>query len=171
MAEFIGTAAGPVLDLGAGGGVPGLVLAECWPDQLITLLDTMHRRCEFLARAVTDLAVEDRVTVVEGRAESLAHEPSHREAYGLVVARSFGSPAVTGESAAGFLRAGGRLVVSEPPEGEAERWPAAGLSLLGLKKTGAGRVRGAGFVELARQGRLDPRWPRRTGVPTKRPLW
>jgi 16S rRNA (guanine527-N7)-methyltransferase len=113
----------------------------------------------------------DRVTVVEGRAERLAHEPGHREAYGVVVARSFGSPAVTAESAVGFLRVGGRLVVSEPPEGENERWPTAGLSQLGLKQIRAGRVRGARFVELVREGPLDPRWPRRTGVPAKRSLW
>jgi 16S rRNA (guanine527-N7)-methyltransferase len=171
MAEFVGPVRGPVLDLGAGGGVPGLVLAECWPEQRIVLLDAMHRRCEFLVRAADTLGLATRVTVVEGRAELVAREAEHREAYGLVVARAFGSPAVTAECAVGFLRPDGRLVVSEPPDVGEGRWPAQRLDQLGLSKTRTAKAGGAGFVELSRLDGLDPRWPRRTGVPGKRPLW
>ena len=171
MAEFIGTPVGPVLDLGAGGGVPGLVLAACWPKAAVVLLDTVHRRCEFLTRAATRLGLSERVAVVEGRAEAIAHDPIWRERHDLVVARSFGSPAVTAECGVGFLRPGGRLVVSEPPDGGAGRWPAPGLARLGLQRVRAGRAGGVAFVELSRSGSLDSRTPRRTGLPGKRPLW
>jgi 16S rRNA (guanine527-N7)-methyltransferase len=171
MARFVGPVAGPVLDLGAGGGVPGLVLAELWPDQTVALLDAMHRRCAFLHRTVHDLGLGGRVFVVEGRAEDVARESAHRGGYGLVVARGFGSPAVTAECGVGFLRAGGRLIVSEPPDADPDRWPAERLDLLGLTRVRSGREERASFVELARSETLDTRWPRRTGVPRKRPLW
>ena len=54
--------------------------------------------------------------------------PSLRAAFDLVVARSFGAPAVTAECAVGFLATGGHLAVSEPPEPEADRWPPEGLA-------------------------------------------
>lgn len=171
MAEFIGEVEGPVLDLGAGGGVPGLVLAEAWAGQSVTLLDAMHRRCVFLETAVSKLGLAQRTTVVEGRAEELARRDATRAAFAMVVARGFGPPAVTAECSVGFLRAGGRLVVTEPPEPRAERWPDDGLSRLGLQHVRTVRVHDAGFVELRLVGEPAPQWPRRTGVPSKRPLW
>ena len=75
----------------------------------------------------------DRVTVVAGRAEELGRSPQWRGRMAAVVARSFGSPSVTAECAAPLLAVGGQLVVSEPPEPAAGRWPAAGLALVGLR--------------------------------------
>ena len=93
-----------------------------------------------------------------------------RAAFDLVVARSFGPPAVVAECAAPFLRVGGRLAVSEPPTGE-DRWPPAPLAELGLEATERRDVGGA-HVQLLRQTAPCPdRYPRRTGVPTKRPLF
>ncbi|MGZ4710399.1 MAG: RsmG family class I SAM-dependent methyltransferase, partial [Acidimicrobiales bacterium] len=103
------------LDLGSGGGLPGLVLILAWPSTVWCLLDANQRRTDFLTDAVDELGVADRVTVVRGRAEEVAHDPAHRGRFDLVVARSFGKPAVTAECAAGFLVVGGMLVVSEPP--------------------------------------------------------
>jgi 16S rRNA (guanine527-N7)-methyltransferase len=171
MAAFAGVPSGPVLDLGSGGGVPGLVLAWCWPEVEVVLLDAMHRRSGFLRGALAGLDLADRVRVVEGRAEVLARDLTLREAFELVVARGFGPPAVTAECGVGFLRPAGRLVVSEPPAGSARRWPEAGIATLGLVTGRSGRVGEASFVELRRAGTRDVRWPRRTGVPGKRPLW
>ena len=88
-----------------------------------------------------------------------------------MVTRSFGAPAVTPECAAGFLRSpGGRLLVSEPPDDE-QRWPEEGLSALSLRL--AERRSGDGWTVqvLELVGELDERYPRRTGVPGKRPLF
>ena len=163
------------LDLGAGGGLPGLVLAaRCWPATLWTFLDAQERRTTFLRRAVERLDLGDRVTVITDRAEIVGHDVAHREAYDLVVARSFGSPPVTAECAAPLLRVGGHLVVSEPPGDEtAHRWPEAGLALVGMGAALLVQVPvGDGLIHLIRSVKIAPtedRSPRRVGIPAKRP--
>ncbi len=161
-----------VLDLGSGGGVPGLVLASVWPTATVVLLESASRRTDFLSSAVARLGLGARVAVAHGRAETLARDSSHRSAYDLVVARSFGAPAVSAECSAGFLCVGGLLVTSEPPGGPGafDRWPAAGLSLLGMEPVRT--VEGQFTYHVVRQ--VEPaadRFPRRVGVPQKRPLF
>ena len=107
-----GTVASPALDLGSGGGLPGLVLAEADPDSTWVLLDSRSRSVVFLREAVATLGLGDRVEVLEARAEDAGRALSHRGRYHLVVARGFAPPAVTAECAAPLLVAGGRLVVS-----------------------------------------------------------
>jgi len=125
-----------LLDLGTGGGVPGLVLATTWTATTCTFLDAQLRRVRFLEHACEALGLEGRVQVVHGRAEDLARDPAHRGTYDLVTARSFGAPAITAECAAGFLVDGGSLLVSEPPTADPARWPAEGLRALGLADGG-----------------------------------
>jgi 16S rRNA (guanine527-N7)-methyltransferase len=172
LARAIGEFDGHLLDLGSGGGLPGLVLFEQWERATGVLLDAQRRRCEFLTGAVTTLDLGDRVSVECGRAEVLARQEDLRAGFDLVVARSFGPPAVTAECAVGFLRAGGELVVTEPPNADvAARWPAIGLAELGFEPAEAMRVGETGAVRMRLLGDPDDRWPRRDGVPTKRPLW
>jgi len=158
------------LDLGSGGGLPGLVLAAMWPGATGVLLDTMRRRADFLERACATLGLADRISVVCARAETAAHDPALRERFDLVTARSFGAPAVAAECAVAFLRPTGELVVSEPPEDVAGRWPAEPLAELGLVMIRAASP-AARFVTLGRTGPLDPGTPRRPGMPEKRPRW
>lgn len=163
------------VDLGAGGGLPGLVLAALvWPTTRWTFVDAQRKRTAFLEEAVDALGLEARVTVRTERAEVLGREPEHRGVHDLVVARSFGAPPVTAECAAPLLRAGGRLIVSEPPASDlAVRWPAAGLAILGLSPATPIEA-AAGAVHLAAMTCVeacDDRYPRRTGIPTKRPLF
>jgi|GEM_PF-154304 len=227
---------GRALDLGSGGGMPGLVLAACWPTCRLTLLDGNERRTAFLAKAVTVLELEERVVVVRSRAEELGRDPGHRAGYDLVVARSFGQPGNTAECAAPFLRVGGALVTSEPPpasssdggddgdaaaSGRPDRWPTLGLAQVGLAPlhpavrpvtvdlpvapssvaAEPGRVASPGDANLESNAQAEPsaqpgrdvqlgrreatfhfhvaeqrvpcpdRYPRRTGVPAKRPLF
>ncbi len=194
----VGFAAGPVgtgegaprrvLDLGAGGGVPGLVLAHVWPDAEMILLDTGARRGTFLEEAVAELGLGGRVQVVRARAESAGRDAALRSGFDVVVARGFGAPGVTAECAAPFLQTGGRLLVSDPPvEGESssgpsdgrdgtagappsERWPAAGLALVGLvvEQTWAAPYQ---YRSLVLTRPCPDRYPRRDGVPAKRPLF
>jgi len=159
------------LDLGAGGGVPGLVLARRWPDSGWTLLDAQARRCTFLVDAVAELGLDDRVEVVHGRAEVAGREVGRRAAYDLVVARSFAAPAVTAECGAAFLQVGGTLVVAEPPDADPARWPADGLAGFGLEDDGVVRQAGASVRRLTLVRPLDERFPRRDGMPAKRPLF
>ncbi|HEX4866714.1 MAG TPA: RsmG family class I SAM-dependent methyltransferase [Acidimicrobiales bacterium] len=156
------------VDLGSGGGLPGLVLAAALPRTRWVLLDAMTKRTAFLEGVVLELGWQERVEVVTGRAEDLAR--ARRATVDVVVARGFGPPAVTAECGAPLLRAGGVLVVSEPPGSTGERWPAAGLAELGLALDTV--VAGPpAFARLLAATPCPQRYPRRTGVPAKRPLF
>lgn len=158
-----------VLDLGSGGGLPGLVLAECWPSTTFVLLDSSERRTAFLAEAVSGLGWDGRVGVRRARAEVAGREPALRGRFPAVVSRSFGPPPMVAECAAAFLVVGGVCVVSEPPD-TAERWPDAGLALVGMA-LGDRYQADAGYVVLRQEASCPDRYPRREGVPAKRPLW
>lgn len=156
------------LDLGSGGGLPGLVLAIARPRGSWVLLDGNQRRTAFLTDTVIDLGLADRITVLCQRAED-AGRSALRGTVDVIVARGFAAPAPTAECASPLLRTGGSLIVAEPP-GAPSRWPAEGLGRLGLEADGA-LVQP---VALRRFRQLRPcadRYPRRTGIPAKRPLF
>ncbi len=164
------------VDLGSGGGVPGLVLATRWPASTGILLDSNRRRCAVLEEAVATLGLDGRLSVRCGRAETLARDEALRAMFDLVVARSFGSPAVTAECAVGFLRIGGLLAVTEPPPHRAERegqtrWPADGLATLGLGPARVLRAGPTGVAVMRLESLAAERWPRADGRPAKSPLW
>ena len=121
-----------VLDLGSGGGVPGLPVAVLCPLVSMVLLDNRRQRTDLLTRIVLRLRIADRVAVRCEDAQSLGHDPLFRGAFDLVTVRSFGPPAFVAECAAPFLGVGGRILVSEPP-GEVMRWPDEDLSTVGLR--------------------------------------
>ncbi len=170
FAEVIDAPPGHGLDLGSGGGVPGLVLAARWPDTRWVLLDAGRRRAAFLDHATVELGLRQ-VTVVHGRAEVAGRDPALRGNFDVVCARSFGRPAVTAECASPFLAVGGRLVVSDPPRGDGERWPNDQLARLGLAVHGHPETAGAHFTVLAQHQACPEEFPRRPGVPVRRPLF
>ena len=168
------------LDLGSGGGVPGLVLAGLWADSEAVLLDASAKRCAFLADAIDELGYTGRVTVARARAEDAGRREDLRAAFDLVVSRGFGPPPVTAECGAPFLGVDGTLVVSEPPavpDGErssraavGDRWPPAGLALVGLR---AERAWSEPFHyrSFVLEHPCSDEYPRRDGVPAKHPLF
>jgi 16S rRNA (guanine527-N7)-methyltransferase len=162
-----------VVDLGTGGGIPGLVLASCWPSASCLLLDSNARRVEFLGAEIEVLGFSDRVRALRVRAEEAGRDEGFREQFDVVTARSFGAPGVTAECASPFLALDGIMIVSEPPEpAESPRWPADGLHQLGL--TAAGSVRFLdryGYQVMVKSELCSDRYPRRVGIPTKRPLF
>lgn len=144
------------LDLGSGGGVPGLVLALEWPDAEAVLLDSSSKRTSFLRRAATVLGLSERAHVLPARAEVAGRDPQWRARFDLVVARSFGPPALTAEYGAAFLEPGGALLVSDPPHGAA-RWDVQLLEPLGLSVAPVeGPIR-----RLVLAGTYPPEFPRR----------
>jgi 16S rRNA (guanine527-N7)-methyltransferase len=171
LAGLVGVPPASFLDLGSGAGVPGLILAEAWPQASGVLLDSGRRRGEHLQAACAEIGLADRVTVVVARAEDAARDAQWREGFDLVVARSFAAPAVTAECAVGFLAPNGRLLVTEPPGGGTGRWDDAGLARLGLSPPTVLIDGTTSVAVFRREGPLDDRWPRRTGVPERRPLW
>ena len=164
---------GSVVDLGTGGGLPGLVLIACWPETAFLLIDSNRRRTEFLAEEIERSGETGRVSVLRARAEEAGRADQFRERADVIVARSFGAPATTAECASPLLAVGGRVVVSEPPaEGPGERWVADGLAQLGLERAGRYRfLNRFGYQVLGKSKACDERYPRRVGVPAKRPLF
>lgn len=157
------------LDLGSGGGLPGLVIAIEHPDREVVLLDGAQRRTDFLRWAVAELELP-RCSVITERAEVAGRSEELRGTFDLVVARSFGAPSATAECAAPMLRVGGQLVVSEPPTPSADRWPDEGLAVLGLQLEE--RVEGPPrFVRMQQVAPCPERYPRRTGIPGRRLLF
>ena len=130
---------GRLLDLGSGGGLPGLVLADARPDLAIVLLDRRQKRTDFLERAVRRLGFEH-VTVACREAGEVVREVADGvdSGFDVVTARGFGPPEFTLRTAAGCLRSGGCIVISEPPTGD--RWPDELLTELHLSPTRSGTV-------------------------------
>jgi 16S rRNA (guanine527-N7)-methyltransferase len=169
-----------VVDLGSGGGLPGLVVATEWPDVRLELLEANGRRAAFLRRAVQGLDLQHRVTVVEARAEVYGRQAGARAGFDGALARSFGRPAVVAECAAPLLKVGGWLLVSEPPRNQdqhddekqrdAERWPPGPLRQLGLRPAELVQE-GFGYRVLLQAAECPERFPRRDGVPAKKPLF
>jgi 16S rRNA (guanine527-N7)-methyltransferase len=160
-----------LVDLGSGGGVPGLVLAAAWPESRVALVESGNRRVEHLRRAVDDLGWRDRVEILHERAETVARSPEYREQFEAVSARSFAAPAVTAEIAAGLVARAGVVVVSEPPEPDEARWPEGPLARLGFGPATPVEANFGHFVVLFKQAAAPQEAPRASGRPAKRPLW
>ncbi len=152
-----------LLDLGSGAGVPGLLLATRI-DGEVFLLDGSEKRAQFLRWAVSELRLSN-VTVIAQRAEEAGRSEALREQFDVVTSRSFGAPGVTAECAAPLMAADASLLVSEPPDG-ADRWPSDGIAVLGLEVAARGSI-----VTLKKVGSTPDKYPRRTGIPSKRPLF
>lgn len=162
-------------DLGSGGGLPGLVVAVCLPGADLVLVESQDRRAAFLGAACGRLGLDRGVTVLHDRAERAGRSPGLRAAHDVVTARSFGPPPVTAECAAPLLALGGILVVSDPPPDPKKadpgsRWDMDGLAKLGLAPLGRW-TGGHGFSMLEQVEPCPDRFPRRVGVPAKRPLF
>jgi len=125
---------GTLIDLGSGGGLPGLVIALRRPEVYVTLVERRQSRADLLSRAVRSLGLSAHVAVRATDVRIVA-ELSHGT-FDVVTARSFAAPSITARWAGVLLRAGGRLVVSEPPIDDVDRWPVRLLASSGLVDLG-----------------------------------
>jgi 16S rRNA (guanine527-N7)-methyltransferase len=148
--------AGPIVDVGSGGGVPGIPLAHALPEREVTLLEANGRKCDFLRKWAPPNA-----TVVQGRAEE-----QERDAFGVAVAKALAPPPVAAEWCLPLVRVGGAAVLWVGPSADlahvgrvAER--------LGAELAGEGRD---GLLVLRKLEPTPEGFPRRTGIARKRPL-
>lgn len=167
---------GSLIDVGSGAGLPGLPIKIIRPQLSVTLLEAAAKKAAFLRAVVKRLELSG-VTVVVERAETAGRQPQHREKYDYATCRAVGSMAVVAELCLPLLRAGGVLIAQRGKEGEQEAARAAAeLGRLGgrLKEvvsvkpfTGADN-----FLVLIEKIEPTPEpYPRRNGIPQKRPLW
>jgi hypothetical protein len=160
-----------VVDLGSGGGVPSSVMITELPAARFILVERGARRAEFLSWMAGALEASDRVEVVCAEAEDAARRDGLEAGAAVVTARSFAGPSVTAECACRFLSIGASLVVSEPPDGVGDRWARPVLDELGLELRERTQQSGSTFQRLELTRSPGERYPRRAGVPRKRPLW
>lgn len=155
---------GKAMDMGTGGGLPGLALAYWQTGQPWVLVDRREGRIQEVQRSIKRAGLGQRVEAIAAGVEVLGHDVEHRETYDLVVARSFGPPTATAEGAAGFLKVGGSLVVSSPPSGDAVGllWPETHLRGLSLSNPVElfDEESGAGFLHLVKEAPLAEHLPR-----------
>jgi 16S rRNA (guanine527-N7)-methyltransferase len=146
---------GPLVDVGSGGGSPGIPLAASLPSREVTLLEAERRKCDFLERWAPPNA-----RVVWGRAEE---QPL--EAWGVATAKALARPPVAAEWCLPLVRVGGAVLLWTGPSADLAALARASAQL------GGGAPEGEdGLVVLRKLAPTPPGFPRRAGVAKKRPL-
>ena len=160
---------GRILDAGSGPGIPGVLLACQLPMAELVLVDSSDRRLDHARAAVRALELGDRVRVVHGRLDELAHESTHRSSYEVVVARLLAEPAETAELVLPCVAPGGAAIVSCRQDQTAE-WYHLGENIAGVEAaTITSGARGT-FVTVAVTDELPRSYPRRSAVRARKPL-
>ncbi|MEO5974578.1 MAG: RsmG family class I SAM-dependent methyltransferase [Ilumatobacteraceae bacterium] len=121
-----------VIDLGSGAGVPGLIVALCRPTIHMTLVDRRTKCADALLRAVHVLGLGERVRVRCADAADLNQLPDWEHSFDAAISRGFGPPLVTLAISAPFVRIGGTVIISEPPDDRPDRWAGVELAEHGL---------------------------------------
>ena len=155
--ELVRRFAGPIVDVGSGGGTPGIPLAVSLPEREVTLLEAERRKTEFLERWTEELP---NLRVVWGRAENQA-----TDCYKVAVAKALAHPPVAAEWCLPLVEEGGGVVLWVGPSADATAVASV-----------AGKIGGEleeslpGFLVIRKTGPTPPGFPRRPGVAKKRPL-
>jgi len=163
------------IDLGSGGGVPGLVLALARPSVEWTLVDSVRKKADAL-RSFADALSLPSVRVVAERAEVLGRDTAFRESFDLVTARACAALPVLAEYALPLLRVGGSLLAWKGPisESELRDGAAASVALGGgapsVHPSGIAALGDRRLVVVEKAGRTPERFPRLPGRPAKAPL-
>ena len=148
---------GPIVDVGSGGGTPGIPLAVALPERSVMLLEAERRKCRFLETWAAELP---NVSVTWGRAEE---QPP--EQFGVAVAKALAQPPTAAEWCLPLVREGGLVVLWVGESAEPARVAAVAAQL-----GGAFEPAPKGLLAIRKIGPTPPGFPRRTGVARKRPL-
>jgi 16S rRNA (guanine527-N7)-methyltransferase len=162
-----------VVDVGSGGGLPGLPLKIARPDLRVTLIEADQNKAAFLVQACAKLGLPD-VEIIAKRAEEAGHEPRLRESFDLAVARALAPTPVLVELCLPLVRIGGRLLAQKTDKEEAAAAERA-IELLGgsLEAVVAApsSARRSGTVMIVSKVMPTPAiYPRRAGLPARKPL-
>jgi 16S rRNA (guanine527-N7)-methyltransferase len=148
---------GPIVDVGSGGGAPGIPLAHALPDREVTLLEATRRKCDFLQRWARELP---NARVVWGRAEE---QPV--DSWGVAVAKALAPPPVAAEWCLPLVEPGGAVVLYVGPTAQADR-----VALVAEQLAAELEESPPGLLVLHKLGPTPSGFPRRPGVARKRPL-
>ena len=165
-----------VIDVGTGGGFPGIPLAVYAPDKHFTLLDSLNKRLRIIDELAGELEINN-ITLVHGRAEDIAKKPEHREKYDLCVSRAVSNLATLSEYCLPFIRVGGYLLAYKGPGAEEEAKDAEkalkilGGSIIDIRQTSMEEYGLDHRILVIKKVRNTPKaYPRKAGTPLKEPL-
>lgn len=156
-AEIVRCFEGPVVDVGSGGGAPGIPLAAALPQRQVTLLEANGRKCAFLREAARAFP---NVTVVHGRAEE-----QETDGFGVAVAKALAPPPVAAEWCLPLVAPGGAVILYVGPSADVDA-----VSRVSKRLGGGPAEQAPGFFVLHKVEPTPPGFPRRPGVAKKRPL-
>jgi 16S rRNA (guanine527-N7)-methyltransferase len=156
-AEVVRGFEGPIVDVGSGGGTPGIPLAAALPDREMTLLETERRKVEFLRRWEAELP---NVRVVWGRAED-----QETDQFGVAVAKALAPPPVAAEWCLPLVQIGGAVVLWVGPTAEVDR-----VARVAEQLAGSPPELREGLLVIRKVGATPEGFPRRAGMARKRPL-
>ena len=154
-ADIVARFDGTIVDVGSGGGAPGIPLAYSFPDREVVLLEAERRKCDFLESVAPPNA-----RVVWGRVEE-----QEADWAGVAVAKALAQPPTAAEWCLPLVREGGAVVLWLGPSADRARLAAAAERVAGSVEDSP-----PGFAVIRKTGPTPPGFPRRTGVAKKRPL-
>jgi len=164
------------IDVGSGAGFPGIPIKIYCPQMNMVLLEATGKKVDFMAHVIAHLGLKE-IQAVKGRAEELANEPLHREQYDLVLARAVAELPVLAEYTLPFCRLGGTVIAQKGVRAQEEAHSAEyAVSMLGgqvrrvipIELLGLAETRN--LVVIEKTARTPEKYPRRPGMPAKRPL-
>jgi len=148
---------GPIIDVGSGGGAPGIPLASALPDREVILLEAERRKVDFLERWTADLP---NLRVVWGRAEE-----QETDVFGVALAKALAPPSVAAEWCLPLVRPGGAAVLWVGPSADLDA-----VARVAEQLAAAAPEEREGLVVLRKLGPTPEGFPRRPGMARKRPL-
>jgi 16S rRNA (guanine527-N7)-methyltransferase len=162
-----------VVDVGSGGGLPGLPLKIARPALTVTLVEADQAKAAFLVRACAALGLRD-VEVVARRAEDVGRDPLYRESFDVAVARAVAPMPVLAELCLPLVRVGGRLLAqkteSEDLDGASRAIDALGGATNRVVPAPSAARRAGTVVVIDKVRPTPPAYPRRPGLPARKPL-
>lgn len=165
-----------LIDIGSGAGFPGLPLKIAFPDLQLTLVESIEKKARFLEMVKEELGLTG-IAIIADRAEVVGRSPDHREKFDWATARAVADLRVLVELCLPLVRVGGCMLAQKGQNAEAETAAAAtAITTLGGGEAALTAIRlpeteqPHTLIVISKVGPTDERYPRRVGIPAKRPL-
>lgn len=166
-----------IIDVGTGAGFPGIPIKIVFPDIKVTLLDSLNKRINFLNEVITELELEN-VKCIHGRAEDYGHNSEYREKYELCVSRAVANLSTLSEYCLPFIKVNGNFIsykasnIDEELSGAVNAIAKLGGKIehtITLELPNEKEVE-RNFVVIRKISKLNNKYPRKSGTPSKEPL-
>ena len=172
-----------IIDIGTGGGFPGIPLAIVFPEKKFTLVDSLDKRMKIVQQMADEIGLKN-VTTVHGRAEDLGQSKQYREKFELCVSRAVANLSTLSEYCLPFVKVEGSFIAFKGPDAEEEAMGAEnaimelGGALADIEEAGLFMDDGTDLladvghmlVHIDKESKTPKKYPRKAGTPSKNPL-